>query len=246
MAGDDSREVKRRRRVNRERVVRTLTFWLRPEFVLRVVSRFQKVAGFDRAIALASGALTATIPLMIVISAVVLATRGQGHRGAHHRPLRADRRRRRGRRGHLRAAHGHEHQPRHHRVPLPHGRGAELHPRGATTVRAGLGAQPAERPQHVQRTALDRRARAVHGPQRRPPRRAGAHAASSSAPALLATPLTVVFLVWSGRVLSAKRLARQDLLPFAHHRRGVARGRTRSARPSTSRTSSTPTPPATA
>ena len=55
--------------MNRERVARTLTFWLRPEFVLRVVSRFQKVAGFDRAIALASGALTATIPLMIVISA---------------------------------------------------------------------------------------------------------------------------------------------------------------------------------
>ena len=56
--------------MNRERVVRTLTFWLRPEFVLRVVNRFQKVAGFDRAIALASGALTATIPLTIVASTV--------------------------------------------------------------------------------------------------------------------------------------------------------------------------------
>jgi uncharacterized BrkB/YihY/UPF0761 family membrane protein len=56
--------------MNRERVSRTLTFWLRPEFVLRVVNRFQKVAGFDRAIALASGALTATIPLTIVTSAV--------------------------------------------------------------------------------------------------------------------------------------------------------------------------------
>jgi membrane protein len=55
--------------VNRERVVRTLTFWLRPEFLLRVVNRFQKVAGFDRSIALASGALTATIPLMIATSA---------------------------------------------------------------------------------------------------------------------------------------------------------------------------------
>ena len=54
----------------RERVVRTLTFWLRPEFVLRVVSRFQKVAGFDRSIALASSALTATIPLAIVASTV--------------------------------------------------------------------------------------------------------------------------------------------------------------------------------
>ena len=56
--------------MNRERVVGTLTFWLRPEFVLRVVNRFQKVAGFDRSIALASAALTATIPLTILISAV--------------------------------------------------------------------------------------------------------------------------------------------------------------------------------
>jgi uncharacterized BrkB/YihY/UPF0761 family membrane protein len=56
--------------VNRERVARTLTFWLRPEFLLRVVSRFQKVAGFDRSIALASAALTATIPLLIATSAV--------------------------------------------------------------------------------------------------------------------------------------------------------------------------------
>src|SRR4051795_9884937 len=54
----------------RGRVLRTLTFWLRPEFVLRVVSRFQKLAGFDRSIALASGALTATIPLMIAASAL--------------------------------------------------------------------------------------------------------------------------------------------------------------------------------
>ena len=60
--------------------MRTLTFWLRPEFVLRVVSRFQKVAGFDRAIALASGALTATIPLMIVTSTVASQPRGQGAR----------------------------------------------------------------------------------------------------------------------------------------------------------------------
>ena len=53
-----------------ERVVRTLTFWLRPEFVLRVVNRFQKVAGFDRAIALASSALTAVIPLAIFTNAI--------------------------------------------------------------------------------------------------------------------------------------------------------------------------------
>ena len=50
--------------------MRTLTFWLRPEFVLRVVNRFQKVAGFDRSIALASGALTALIPLSILASSL--------------------------------------------------------------------------------------------------------------------------------------------------------------------------------
>ncbi len=64
--------------MNRERVVRTLTFWLRPEFVLRVVNRFQKVAGFDRSIALASAALTATIPLLIVTSAVASELGGKG------------------------------------------------------------------------------------------------------------------------------------------------------------------------
>jgi membrane protein len=54
----------------RERVVRSLTFWLRPGFVLGVVSRFQRVAGFDRSMALASGALTAVIPLAIVASSL--------------------------------------------------------------------------------------------------------------------------------------------------------------------------------
>ena len=78
MAGDESPELDRRRRVNRERVVRTLTFWLRPEFVLRVVNRFQKLAGFDRSIALASGALTALIPLTIVASAVSSELGGKG------------------------------------------------------------------------------------------------------------------------------------------------------------------------
>ena len=53
-------------RVRREQIVRLATFWLRPAFVLRVINRFQKVAGFDRAIALASSALTALIPLMII------------------------------------------------------------------------------------------------------------------------------------------------------------------------------------
>ena len=56
--------------VDRERVLRTLTFWLRPEFVLRVVNRFQKVAGFDRAIALASSSLTAIIPLAMIATSI--------------------------------------------------------------------------------------------------------------------------------------------------------------------------------
>jgi uncharacterized BrkB/YihY/UPF0761 family membrane protein len=53
-----------------DQVARTLTFWLRPDFVLRVVNRFQKVAGFDRSVALASSALTAVIPLAIVSGAL--------------------------------------------------------------------------------------------------------------------------------------------------------------------------------
>ena len=56
---------------DRERVRRTLTFWLRPAFVLRVVNRFQRVAGFDRAVALASSALTALIPLVIIVGALL-------------------------------------------------------------------------------------------------------------------------------------------------------------------------------
>jgi uncharacterized BrkB/YihY/UPF0761 family membrane protein len=57
--------------IDRQRVIRTLTFWLRPQFVLRVLNRFQKIAGFDRAVALGSSALTAVIPLAIVTSAIV-------------------------------------------------------------------------------------------------------------------------------------------------------------------------------
>jgi uncharacterized BrkB/YihY/UPF0761 family membrane protein len=55
----------------------TLTFWLRPEFIVRVAARFEKLAGFDRAIALASSALTALIPLAIVASSVASAAGGK-------------------------------------------------------------------------------------------------------------------------------------------------------------------------
>ncbi|MFF3611598.1 YhjD/YihY/BrkB family envelope integrity protein [Streptomyces sp. NPDC002580] len=57
--------------INRERLVRTLTFWLRPAFALRVVNRFQKIVGFDRSMALASSALTAIIPLTILCGALL-------------------------------------------------------------------------------------------------------------------------------------------------------------------------------
>ena len=60
-----------RRGLDRERAIRTLTFWLRPAFLLRVVHRFQRIAGFDRALALASIALTALIPLVILSGAVL-------------------------------------------------------------------------------------------------------------------------------------------------------------------------------
>ncbi|MFE9423272.1 hypothetical protein ACFYNO_09925 [Kitasatospora sp. NPDC006697] len=51
---------------NRERAVRALTFWLRPVFALRVVNRFQRLVGFDRSMALASSALSAVVPLSIL------------------------------------------------------------------------------------------------------------------------------------------------------------------------------------
>src|SRR4051794_30110957 len=59
------------RGIDRQRVGRILTFWLRPAFALRALNRFQRVAGFDRAVALASSALTALIPLAIVAGAVL-------------------------------------------------------------------------------------------------------------------------------------------------------------------------------
>jgi membrane protein len=59
------------RSLDRRRILGILTFWLRPAFALRVVNRFQRVAGFDRAVALASSALTALIPLAVVSSAVL-------------------------------------------------------------------------------------------------------------------------------------------------------------------------------
>ena len=54
-----------------------MTFWLRPAFALRVANRFQKIAGFDRAVALASSSLTAMIPLAVVIGAILQRVGGE-------------------------------------------------------------------------------------------------------------------------------------------------------------------------
>jgi uncharacterized BrkB/YihY/UPF0761 family membrane protein len=199
--------------VKRENAVRTLTFWLRPEFVLRVVNRFQKVAGFDRSIALASGALTALIPLTIVASAL---SSELGGKGTAERII--------------------------DRYDLTGG-GAEavkdvFAPASGTSTSLGvlgflfLMVTVLSFTRAVQRLVeqtweLDPLSVRntfngllwVGG--------LGLYAALSGllqvglgrsnvdlAAALLALPLSVIFLVWSGRVLSAKRIERQDLLPF--------------------------------
>jgi uncharacterized BrkB/YihY/UPF0761 family membrane protein len=212
MAGDEPHERKRRR-VDRERVVRSLTFWLRPEFVLRVVNRFQKVAGFDRAVALASGALTATIPLTIVAGA---AGSQLGGKGTAERII--------------------------ERYDLTGG-GAEavrdiFAPPGGSSTSIGIlgflflmvavlsftrGVQRLVEqtwelePLSVRNTfngllwtgglvlylALGGILHAVLGRSR-----------LELSATLLDTPLSAVFLIWSGRVLSAKRIEYRALLPF--------------------------------
>jgi uncharacterized BrkB/YihY/UPF0761 family membrane protein len=212
MAGDDSTELKRQRRVNRENAVRMLTFWLRPEFVLRVVNRFQKVAGFDRSIALASGALTALIPLTIVASAFSSAL---GGKGTAERII--------------------------DRYDLTGG-GAEavtdvFSPASGTSTSLGIVGflflmvtvlsftRAVQRlveqtweldPLSVRNTfngllwigGLGLYA-AISGLLQVALGRSNVDLA-----ALLALPLSAVFLIWSARVLSAKRIERHDLLPF--------------------------------
>jgi membrane protein len=202
-----------RERVNRERVVRTLTFWLRPEFVLRVVNRFQKIAGFDRAIALASGALTATIPLAIATSTVASEL---GGKDTAERII--------------------------ERYDLTGG-GAEavndiFAPPGGSSTSIGIigflflvvavlsftrGVQRLFEqtwelePLSVRNTVngllwilglalylgLSGGLHSVLG-----------HSRLELSAVLLGMPLSAVFLVWSGRILSAKRIERRDLLPF--------------------------------
>jgi uncharacterized BrkB/YihY/UPF0761 family membrane protein len=201
-------------RLDRERVLRTLTFWLRPEFVLRVLNRFQKVAGFDRSIALASSALTATIPLAIIASAL---SSHLGGRSTADRII--------------------------ERYELDGG-GAEavrdlLSPASGTSTSVGLVGvffllvavlsftRAVQRlfeqtweltPLSVRNTfngllwiaglsAYVGLTGLIHG--------AIGHSRVDLTATVLSTPLAVVFLVWSGWVLSAKRIAREALIPFA-------------------------------
>jgi membrane protein len=213
MAANDPSELKPRRRVNREQLVRTLTFWLRPEFLLRVVNRFQKVAGFDRAIALASSALTATIPLMIVTSALAseLGGKGTADRIIDRYGLTG---------GGAEAVRDIFAPPTGSSTTigvigflflmvavLSFTRGVqrlfeqtwELDPLSVRNTFNGLlwisGLVLYLAVSGILHTALGRTRLELSA-------------------ALLAAPLTAVFLVWSGRVLSARRIERQALLPF--------------------------------
>ena len=200
--------------MDRERIVRTLTFWLRPEFVLRVVSRFQKVAGFDRSIALASGALTATIPLTIVTGQVYAKL---GGKGTAERII--------------------------DRYGLTGGGAAAVtdvfsSPAGTSTslgitgflflmVAALSFSRAVQRlfEQTWELTPLSVRntfngllwigALAVYTGLSSGIHLALGRSSLDLSAALLAAPLSAAFLVWSGWVLSAKRITRRDLLPFA-------------------------------
>ena len=69
-------------RVDRDRIVSELFFWLRPDFILRCLRRFQALEGFDRAIALASSAFTAMLPLAILFGTLAPATTARTRRTA--------------------------------------------------------------------------------------------------------------------------------------------------------------------
>jgi uncharacterized BrkB/YihY/UPF0761 family membrane protein len=200
--------------MDRDRVVRTLTFWLRPQFLLRVVNRFQKVAGFDRSIALASGALTAVIPLSMIASAL---SSTLGGKGTADRII--------------------------DRYDLTGG-GAEAvkdvfsPPSGTNTSIGLLGflfllvavlsfSRAVQRlfEQTWELNALSVRntfngllwmgGLAVYLALSGVLQAVLGHSRLELTATLLELPLSVVFLVWSGWVLSAKRITRQALVPFA-------------------------------
>jgi uncharacterized BrkB/YihY/UPF0761 family membrane protein len=200
--------------IDREQIIRTLTFWLRPAFVLRVLNRFQLIAGFDRAMALASSALTALVPLAVLAGALLPHVRAEGTA-----------------------------QWLIGRYGLTGG-GAEavrdaLEPSTATNTDIGViggvllviailsfarGVQRLFertwelRPLSVRNTINDlvwiAGLLAYLGISGVAHREIG-HSRVQVGANLLLAPLTAIFLAWSGRVLSAKRIAVRDLLPFA-------------------------------
>jgi uncharacterized BrkB/YihY/UPF0761 family membrane protein len=211
VAGDD---LKGRRRVERERIVRTLTFWLRPEFVLRVVNRFQKAGGFDRSIALSSSALTAATALLILTSA--LSTQIGGKNTAERVIARYE------------LTGGGAEAVRDVFSP-PAGTSASLSVIGAFFLLVAVlsFARAVQRlfeqtsdlkPLSVRNTfnaliwigglslylALSGFIHAVLG-----------RGSLELAAALCTMPLSAVFLLWSGWLLSGKRVGRRDLMPFA-------------------------------
>jgi membrane protein len=200
--------------VDRRRVVQTLTFWLRPRFILRVVARFQQIAGFDRAIALASSALTALIPLAIVTSAVASKLGGKDT---------ADRLIER-----YELSGGGADAVRAMFAPAS-GTEPSLGVVGfffflvavlsfTRTVQRLFEQAWELRPLSVRNSlngllwiigltafiALSGFLRAILG-----------HTTLELTAALVTIPLSAIFMIWSGWVLSAKRIARRDLVPFA-------------------------------
>ncbi|MFJ4672436.1 YihY/virulence factor BrkB family protein [Kitasatospora purpeofusca] len=199
--------------INRERLVRTLTFWLRPAFALRVVNRFQRIAGFDRSMALASSMLTAVVPLAIVCGAVLssIADKDVADRIIDRYGLTG---------GGADAVR--------HVFSSPTGTSTSIGVFGALFLMISVlsFARAVQRlfeqawelkPLSVRNTPNDVRwalafvvylaasgwLYAVMGGARL---KAGAY--------LIEAPLTGVFLVWSGWILTAKRIAWRDLLPF--------------------------------
>jgi membrane protein len=195
------------------RAFRMLTFWLRPAFVLRALQRFQRIAGFDRSIALASSALTATIPLAVVAGSVLsgLGDSDLGDRIIERYEL---------------SGAGAEAV---HDIFAPAG--------GASTGIGAVGAvfvliavlsmaravqrlfeQTWELPSLSVRNSVNGAlwalgfiayvvaSSAIHG--------LVGERKLDIAGAVLVAPLTGAFLIWSGWILSAKRIAFRDLLPF--------------------------------
>jgi uncharacterized BrkB/YihY/UPF0761 family membrane protein len=198
--------------VDRERVIRTLTFWLRPQFVLRVVNRFQKIVGFDRAVALASSALTAIIPLAIITSSLATSLGGKdtADRIIDRYGLTG---------GGAEAVHD---------IFSPSGTSTSLGLIGSlfflvallsfTRAVQRLFEQTWELKPLSVRNSLNGLlwisgltlymglGGLLHGWLGR--------GELDVAPTLIVAPLTFVFLIWSGSVLSAKRLERRRLVPF--------------------------------